>query len=175
MKKITILTVALIAVLTIGVGTAGAEMSVGFQGMIGQTFNGISLRGWSDAIGYEGTFFYGSAGIDELGDADVWALDLQAMYAIIQKDNSKLYVGADLAFGGWDVEPDRGSGASDNILWFGPLIGAQWSFQGIPELSFNWEVAYDFVTIGTDDIIDDDSLDLDVSGFNTTFGIHYAF
>ena len=178
MKKITFLTVALVAVLAIGVGTAGAQNSIGYQGLLGTGTNmlsGLSYRGWSDAIGYEGTFFYGGMsvepdypGADDI-DASIWALDLQVMYAVIQNTNSKLYIGADLAFGGWSA--DYGDDASDNIWWIGPCIGAQYSFQEMPELTFNWEVAWDYADIG----VDDDDVDVSINGFNTTLGVHYAF
>ena len=106
MKKITLLTVVLVALLAF-VGTASAQNSIGYQGMFGTGTNvlsGISYRGWSDAIGYEGTFFYGSMDPDDDTTVSIWALDAQIMYAIITNPNSKLYIGADLAFGGWSAE-----------------------------------------------------------------------
>jgi hypothetical protein len=166
MKKISILTVALIAVLAIGVGTASAQTaSIGYQGMFGSGSNvlsGLSFRGWADAFGYEGTVFYGRADADGGDDASIWALDVQGMFCLIAKENSKLYVGAHAAYGQWDIDI-----ADDNFWWAGPLVGAQYSFQELPELTFNWEVAYDFIDTG--------DLDVMLSGLNTTVGVHYAF
>ena len=172
MKKITLLTVVLIAVLAF-VGTASAENSIGYQGMFGTGTNvlsGLSYRGWSDKIGYEGTFFYGSMDPDDDISLDIWALDAQIMYAVITNPNSKLYVGADVAFGGWSADADGGGEADDSLWWAGPVLGAQYNFTEMPELSFNWEVAFNFASIGGDE-----GDDIDLNGFNTTLGVHYAF
>ena len=172
MKIARILIIALLALMFIGLGSANAQMSVGYQGMIGSgsnMLNGISFRGWSDDIGYEGTFFYGDMDSDDLGnlDASIWIFDIQAMYTVIKNENSKFYVGLNGIYGGWDIEAGSAYDDDDYFWGGGPLIGAQFSFQGIPEVLFNWEVGYDF--------IDTDDLDLTISGINTTMGIHYAF
>ncbi|MBU4318716.1 MAG: hypothetical protein KKF30_15770 [Proteobacteria bacterium] len=184
MKKFSLLTVALIAVLAICVGTASAQTaSIGYQGMVGTGTNvlsGLSVRGWVDAIGWEGTLFFGRAdieadspgGTDQIFNGDVWALDAQAMYAIIQKENSKLYLGLHAAYGQWSVE-GFGDKEDDSFWMAGPVVGAQYTLQGIPELSFNWEVAYDFlnatIPAGSSEI------DIALDGMNTTIGVHYAF
>ena len=184
MKKISILTVALIAVLAIGVGTASAQTaSIGYQGMLGSNMiNGLSVRGWVDAIGWEGTFFYGQAEMEETYadgdpsnsiDADLWMLDIQGMFCLIAKENSKLYTGLHLSYGGWEVDPDGPGSLDDNFWAVGPMIGAQYSFQGIPELSFNWEVSYDFLFFSAE--VAGDETELDINGLNTTIGVHYAF
>ena len=50
-----------LAALVFCVSTANAQdLSVGYQGLLGTGTNmlsGLSIRGWSDAIGYEGTHF----------------------------------------------------------------------------------------------------------------------
>ena len=164
MKKFTILTIAVVALLTFGVGTAAAEHSIGYQGLLGTGTNvlsGLSYRGWADAMGWEGTLFHGTADNDG-DDVSIWLLEGQFMYAVIQNTNSKLFVGAELAYGRWDVDD-----YDDSFWWAGPLVGAQYNFQEMPEMSFNWEVAYDFIDTG--------DLDVSLTGFNTTMGIHYAF
>ncbi len=178
MKKNSLWIFALIAAMALCVGTATAqEVSVGYQGLIGQGtnfLNGLSVRGWTDQIGYEGTIFYGQAGVDtDFGDidADMWVLDAQVMYAPIVKDNSKFYVGLDLGYGGWEIDPQGTSSIDDNFWMIGPLLGAEYNFPGLPELGFNWEVSYEFLSVD----IDDAYTDLDLSGVNVTAGVHYRF
>jgi hypothetical protein len=184
MKKHTLLAVAFLAVLALFASTAGAQdVSIGYQGFIGNGQNllsGLSVRGWTDQIGYEGTIFYGQADID-LGagadvSADVWILDAQVMYAAIAKEHSKFYVGLDFGYGGYSVEansvPFIGTGETDDNFWMlGPLVGAEYCFQELPELGFNWEVAYTFGNFENEDA----SLEVDLSGINVTLGVHYKF
>ena len=177
MRKLWIL--ALIVGLAFGVGTASAqEVSVGYQGFIGNGQNllsGLSVRGWSDMVGYEGTIFYGQATVDTgFGDidADVWILDFQLMYAAVAKENSKFYVGMDFGYGQWDLDfPGAGGDADDSFWMVGPLVGAEYSFQGLPELGFNWEVSYEFINAD----VDDAGMELDLNGINVTAGVHYKF
>jgi hypothetical protein len=214
MKKFSLLTVALIAVLALCVGTASAQTaSVGYKGMIGNStgeygngimsMNGLSFRGWMDRIGWEGTLFFGQDdetykyNYSDYKDVDkytTWMLDVQAMYAFIENTNSKLYAGVHVGYGqnnhdskeynnsdGYGVEIsglDYHYKYETNFWVAGPLIGAQYSFQGIPELSFNWEVSYSFVSDDQDNTengykysTDKDNMD----GVVTTVGVNYAF
>jgi hypothetical protein len=202
MKKISLLTVALIAVLALCVGTASAQTaSIGYQGMAGTGTNilsGLSVRGWVDVIGWEGTLFFGredteykntNGSYNSEADTDIWALDLQVMYAIIAKENSKLYLGLDFGIGRMNTEssynyplntpPSSGSDETDTDFWFaGPLVGAQYSLQGIPELSFNWEVGYTFMNASEENADNGaaySETDTNLDGMNTTIGVHYAF
>jgi hypothetical protein len=178
MRKHNLWIFALIAAMVFGIGTAGAqEVSVGYQGLVGQGtnyLNGLSVRGWTDQIGYQGAIFYGQASVDTLGgttDADLWVLDGQVMYAPIVKENSKFYVGADLGYGHWSVDPAGPGSMSDNFWKAGPLLGAEYNFPGLPELGFNWEVSYEFLNVSIDDL----NTDIDLSGINVTAGVHYKF
>ncbi|MBU4001332.1 MAG: hypothetical protein KKB94_03325, partial [Proteobacteria bacterium] len=200
MRKISLLTVILIAAMVICMGTASAQTaSVGYKGMLGNgggegnlmSMNGLSFRGWVDNIGWEGTLFFGRDK-EEYRDAngpysweddfDIWALQLQAMYAIITNENSKLYLGLNVAYGRANYESSDsywGSEEEDTDFWTaGPLVGAQYSFQGIPELSFNWEVGYTFLNQNEDESDNgypDGTRETDLDGINTTVGVHYAF
>ena len=176
MKKISVYLVLFIMAIGFSSVSHAQELSIGYQGLIGTGDNflsGLSLRGWTDRFGYEGTVFYGQADAD-LGaiadiDADVWLLNAQLMYAIIEKKNSKFYVGADFGYGQYDIE---GVIDTDDEFWMGgPLVGAQYSFQGLPELGFNWEVSYEFLSVDNDEY----DADLDLDGINVTAGIHYKF
>ncbi|MFO7964151.1 MAG: hypothetical protein R6U50_09545 [Desulfobacterales bacterium] len=172
MMKRSLWVLALVVALAFGVGSAGAqELSVGYQGLIGTGSNllsGISVRGWSDAFGYEGTFFYGHADVDGPDlEADIWILDAKLMYAAVIRENSKFYVGADFAYGQYDIDDFT----DDNLWMAGPMLGAEYSFQGLPELGFNWEVGYNFINVDIDDM----DAELKLDGINVTAGVHYRF
>jgi hypothetical protein len=178
MKRHSLWIFALIVAMAFGIGAASAqEVSVGYQGLIGQGtnyLNGLSVRGWTDQIGYQGAIFYGQAGVDTpLGDvdADLWVLNGQVMYAPIVKENSKFYVGLDLGYGGWEVDPSTSPSMDDNFWMVGPLLGAEYNLPGLPELGFNWEVSYEFLNVD----VDDANTDIDLSGINVTAGVHYKF
>jgi hypothetical protein len=174
MKKYSTVIFALVMALAFGIGTACAqEVSVGYQGLLGQgdtILNGISVRGWTDQIGYEGTFFYGQVGVDGPGfdaDADAWILDGQVMYAPIIKENSKFYLGLDGGYGQYDVEDI--AGVDDDFWMITPLLGSEFNIPGLSELGFNFEVGYTWLSMDADDY------DLDLSGVSVTAGAHYRF
>lgn len=213
MKKISLLTVALIAVLAICVGTASAQTaSVGYKGIMASgaygddddfmALNGLSFRGWVDNIGWEGTLFFGRDNYEQKRsyddynwerDSDMWAIQLQGMYAIITNENSKLYVGLNASYGRSNTETHASyqgnynydSYEYDTDYWTaGPLIGAQYSFQGIPELTFCWDLGYTFMLSDTDYTNDNYyykgydyqyEYDNDIDGINVSLGVHYAF
>ena len=175
MRKASLILLALMTVLALGAGNVyAADHSIGYQGMLGTGTNvisGLSYRGWADALGWEATLFHASVDMDNAGDASMLGLEGQCMFALVQKEYSKMYVGGSLGIGKWSMEANSGGDADDTFWWLGPVLGAQYSFQELPELTFNWEVAYNYGAFGTDQA---DS-DITLTGFNTTMGIHYAF
>lgn len=152
------------------------KIGIGYQGMIaGDYLNGISARGWiGDNFGLEASIFYGGIDVDADGysvtDSDVSLFEVKAMYAFIVKNNSRFYVGAKGGYGKLDFEFFDGEGKIDDDLWTcGAFVGSEWNFQGIPELGFNFDVGYNYITY------DDDNVDIDLDGIAVTFGIHYYF
>jgi hypothetical protein len=154
------------------------KIGIGYQGMIaGDYLNGISARGWiGDKFGLEASIFYGDIDAEADGgdvmDGDVFLSEVKAMYAFIVKKNSRFYVGAKGGYGKLDFDFDflDGAGKIDDDLWTcGAFVGSEWNFQGIPELGFNFDVGYNYITY------DEDDADIDLDGIAVTFGIHYYF
>ena len=113
-----------------------SKVGIGYQGMIaGNLLNGASVRGWiGDRIGLEGNFFLGavkaSADGYDMVDADIWSVELKAMYAVIVRSNSKFYVGAKLGYGQFDLKipliNDTEDLAKGSDFWTpGVLVGAE--------------------------------------------------
>jgi hypothetical protein len=48
-------------------------------------------------------------------------------------------------------------------------IATEYNFQELPELGFNREFAYDFLSMDADDE------ELDLNGIHVTMGVHYRF
>jgi hypothetical protein len=60
----------------------------------------------------------------------------------------------------------------------GLLIGSEWSFPGLPEVGFNFDVGYSWLIYDNKISNEGDDyryLDLNLSGVSATFGIHYYF
>ena len=96
-------------------------------------------------------------------DYDVFLLAGKLLYAPIVKENSEFYVGFEGGYGELDYEEDL------DIMFFGPLFGAEYRFQGLPELGFCWEVGYRFSEF------DGDDGDADMDGIAVSLGVHYYF
>jgi hypothetical protein len=161
MKKV----VMVMVVAALSAGTVHAQdgsFGVGYQGLISNEFiSAASIRAWlSEKVGVEG--FVGYWDVDNTGDAFV--LGAQGLYALIVRQNSKMYVGLEGAFG----QANQDGGADTDIWWLRPLFGAQYSFQGLPELGFQWDVGYAF---GNADA--GNGNDADVSGVLVTVGVNY--
>jgi hypothetical protein len=156
------------------VATAETTIGVGYQAMFVQEFlQGASARGWFDnKWGLEGNIMYTSMGVNvdgvgEIANADMWFLAGKLMYAPVIRENSQFYVGVG---GGWGkLEAgitDLESGDLD-VWTVGPLFGAEYRFQGLPDMGFNWEVGYQFANLSAEGI------DLDLNGITVSLGVHY--
>ena len=171
------------------------KIGVGYQGVFsGNMMNGLSVRGWvgpKTAIGIEGNVFYGSlkgdASVNVIPveaefDANLWMLELKAMYAFLVRQNSRFYAGAKFAYGQY--------GGSAGLMGFnvdvngkvyipGILVGAEWNFPSLPELGFNFEVGYNYVINKNTGSLSFLPYELDVNlkmhGINVAGGIKYYF
>jgi hypothetical protein len=163
------------------------KVGVGYQGMVAGSFlNGLSVRGWiGDRVGLEGSVFYGKADaeIEEYGEkmdmvkADLWMIEAKAMYAVVARSYSKFYVGGKLGYGQINMT-EEGYKALDGASVFTPgvFIGSEWSFPQLPEVGFNFDIGYSWLLFGTK--VNEDPyvyMNLNMSGINATFGIHYYF
>ena len=186
MKKGILGYVVVVAVLFLFTSSAFAQdaqkykIGVGYQGLFfGNTINGLSVRSWlgpNTAIGLEGNIFYGNAEVDIEGgpnpEADLYMLELKAMYAFIVRPNSRFYAGGKFGYGRLDVDIDASDAKVDAYVP-AVFVGAEWNFPQLPELGFNFEVGYSYAILEGKDVLDD--IDLDLSGINVGMGIKYYF
>ena len=187
MKKGILGYVVVVAVLFLFTSSAFAQdaqkykIGVGYQGLFfGNTINGLSVRSWlgpNTAIGLEGNIFYGNAEVDIDGatddaDADLYMLELKAMYAFIVRTNSRFYAGGKFGYGRLDVDIDASDAKVDAYVP-AVFVGAEWNFPQLPELGFNFEVGYSYAILEGNDVLD--GTDLDLSGINVGMGIKYYF
>ncbi len=192
MKKLQVIGI-MVALLVLGfAGCAQAaeigkdwKVGVGFESMYaGPLLNGLSVRAWTGPLGMEADLLQGSAKVkvNGVGDdsesvetkANMWAGELKAMYAFVQKKNSNFYAGANVNYASFKVDVDDGSGKGS--LWtFGPFIGSEFNLDAVPELGFNFEVGYMFNSGKAE--IDDTDVDakIDMYGINVGIGVHYYF
>ena len=161
------------------------KIGVGYQGLVaGNILNGASVRGWYSfgkmAAGAELNGFYGAAKLSVDGSsndlsADLWLVELKPMFAFLVRDNSRFYAGLKGAYGKYNSKAS--SDLIDGKFWMGgALVGAEWNFPALPEVGFNFEVGYNYVsdcnTIGSGPGTD---VDIKLHGINVGAGIKYYF
>ena len=158
------------------------KIGVGYQGLIaGNILNGASVRGWfgpKTAIGVEANGFYGAAKISVTGaptdvSADLWLIELKPMYAFIVRDNSRFYAGLKGAYGRYTTS--TGTDMTGKFWMGGALVGAEWNFPALPEVGFNFEVGYNYVS--DNNSVDGSTTEVDIKlhGINVGAGIKYYF
>jgi len=137
------------------VSADNTKVGVGYSGIFyGNYIQGISARGWIDAIGLEAII-----GNFKIQDVNTNFYSAKAMYAPIIHDHSKFYIGLE---GGIATQSD----SSSNIKTIRPFFGSEYSFQEIPELGFSWEAGYMRSTTDGNNVL---------SGTTVSFGMHYYF
>lgn len=163
-----------------------SKVGIGYQGMVAGSFlNGLSARGWiGDRVGLEGSVFYGTTEIEATNaghtdmdaDADLWMLEVKAMYALVVRDFSKFYIGGKIGYGQVSVSEGGGDLIDGEALWTpGVFVGAEWSFPQLPEVGFNFDVGYSAVLFNPTINGPNEDVDIKMHGVNATFGIHYYF
>lgn len=145
-----------------GVGSIG----VGYQGLfLGNLLNGVAVRGTPAPIGWQVEFTQGMLDVDGSSEVELLVLKGKVYYALVERENSKLYTGASVGY--WMAEF---SGADIDGFSIAPLIGAEWNFTELQELGFNFEVSYEF-----NELEADGGGDLGIYGINVSTGIVYYF
>jgi hypothetical protein len=164
----------LLSVLPVGVLAAESSdlaternIGIGYEGMfLGEFLQGVSARGWLGKLGLEGDLWQASVDVGPY-DVDAWVLSGKVLYAPIVREHTKFYVGFE---GGW-ATMDLGYGDDLDGTTFGPLFGAEYRFQELPELGFNWEVGYRWTSLSPSGYDED----FDLNGISITLGVHYYF
>ncbi len=168
MNRLYVGAIALLLLASFGssVATAETAIGVGYQAMFLEDFiQGASIRAWFDnQWGVEGNIMQASVDMGD-EDADAYLLAGKVMYCPIIRENSQFYVGFEGGFGQID-DSIMDTGDTD-VLTYGPLFGAEYRFQGLPDLGFNWEVGYRFSNF------DNDDEDTDLNGVSVCLGVHY--
>jgi hypothetical protein len=164
-KHLLVTLVALFLILPVAQASADTKVGLGYHGtFIGEFFNGLSLRAWFGALGADLTLYNAEIKPDGGDDVQMYMFDGRFMYAPIIKENSRFYLGLNLAYGKIDLD------YSDiDVLTYGVMIGAEYNFKEIPEIGFNWEVGY------KNSNLDEDNFEIDLRGISVAFGVHYYF
>jgi len=154
-KKTLGVTVLSAVLMSSALSADNTKVGVGYSGVYyGNYIQGISARGWIDAIGVEAII--GNFKMDNVNSNFYSA---KAMYAPIIHDHSKFYIGLE---GGIATSSDSES----NIKMIRPFFGSEYSFQEIPELGFSWEAGYMRSTVDGNNAL---------SGTTVSIGMHYYF
>jgi hypothetical protein len=168
MKRLSMgaVTLLLLVSLSSSVATAETTIGVGYEGLfVSEFLHGASVRAWMDNTwALEGNVLQASVDAGTLADVDMWFLGGKVLYAPIIRENSQFYVGVG---GGWG-NLDMGTGGDVDAWVLGPLFGAEYRFQGLPDLGFNWEVGYQFANIDAGG-----GTDVDINGISVALGVHY--
>jgi hypothetical protein len=91
----------------------------------------------------------------------------------IQRENSAFYAGASLGY--YMIDTKNLLGPETNVDGFSiaPLIGAEWRFQGLPELGLNFEVSYELNALEAES--GGTTVDIGLYGITVSTGINYYF
>ncbi len=88
----------------------------------------------------------------------------KVLYSPIVKDNRQFYIGLEAGYGELESSEDV------DLTLVGPLFGAEYRFEELPELGFCWEVGYRFTSMDGED-----GDDADLDGISISLGLHYSF
>ena len=172
MKKLIVLAVMVCTLIFSVPFNANAEFGLGYEGVIAGNFlQGISARGWVENLGYEINLFQSTIDVDaeDLGfddSVDILIYGGKILFAAVVNQNSKFYLGLDAGMGSVELGDEE-----FDVMSFGPLFGAEYRFQEMPELGFNWEVGYKFTNLE----YDDEDVELGINGISISIGVHYYF
>ncbi len=169
MKKILCIAIAVFTTMAMAhaEGDEPGNIGLGYQGIFhdGFVMDNISLRSTPEPLGWQAVIGHWKSDDRDGGtDYEEWSFTGRALYTIIDRPNSDFYVGPSLSLNLYE------EGSSDGTYWtLGALAGAEWRFQELPELGFNFEVGYGVL------FADDDGYDEINKGTQVSLGAHYYF
>ncbi len=180
MKKV--LCIAMSVLMTVVVAYAEGEdndnapglLGLGYQGSYhdGNVMDQISLRWTPQPIGGQILFGHMRWNEDSALDEEAWLFQARGLYTLIDRKNSDFYVGGALGWVWWEETGGSVDNEEDSFL-IGALAGVEWRFNEIPELGFNFEVGYNYVT--EDEDFGGSSYDSTHKGDYVSLGAHYYF
>jgi hypothetical protein len=158
----------------IGVGIQGTFMSDGFGNVI--LVPAASVRWAPDALGGQIVAGRTSTESSTGGGAETenryTLIQGKLFFSVIERENSCFYIGGQAgvvrveqtgAGGNWDVD----------TFAFGALVGSEFRFEELPELGFNFEIAYGMGSTDAEGFGPDSEVDF--GGLAVTVGTHYYF
>jgi len=135
------------------------KYSVGYTGMYyGNYIQGISARASMKNVGLE--LNYGNLKVQ---DTSINLYTLKGMYTLIEKHNSKFYIGVE---GGIVTSTNNDDITNDDITIVRPFFGSEYFMKETPELSFSWEAGYLSSRSNGNNVL---------SGTSVSVGVHYYF
>ncbi|HOD65235.1 MAG TPA: outer membrane beta-barrel protein [candidate division Zixibacteria bacterium] len=168
-------------------------LGLGYHGILaGDVLQGLSGRIWtSPKVGLEANLYYAHVGVDvkmeggegqEDDEYDISGtltdFSGKFLYAVANHSQSKFYVGAELGYGHVSVEvetPGLPAALAEgfDVITLGPLMGAEFSFAGIPEMSVDWELGYRTNLVDIE--VADYDISLSMGVLAASVGVHYYF
>lgn len=143
------------------------KLGLGYQGIMTPEFlNHASLRVLPQPLGGQLMIGYWDGDIDDF-DGKLYSIRGKVLYSLVDKELVRFCVGGELGYAELDLDD---MGKTDNLT-YGVLFGAEWQFEEIPEIGFNFEVGYQFNDIKNREA----DVKMDLDGINVTLGIHYYF
>ncbi|MCU0858432.1 MAG: hypothetical protein MUC65_08540 [Pontiellaceae bacterium] len=141
-------------------------IGVGYQGiLLGELFQGASVRYSPNDAPIMAQLIYARLSADIEGiDIDLDLFETRLAYVLIQRENSKFYVGGKLGYMAADAE-----GGDLEGFTYGLLFGTEWRFTELPEIGFNFDVGYDFRNL------DAEGNDIQLNNVGISLGATYYF
>lgn len=188
MKRSSILCILALSLILAGAASLGAsdwKIGAGYDGMyLGNIIQGASVRAWHGRLGLEGIIFNGhvKADLTETGESTVtpvkgtiYAFSLKGMYSLVEKENSRFYLGVQAACGTGKLDSSNFNYSYSPTIWtYGPLMGYEFRWPGLPEIGVNVDTGYMLNYTKIDDN-PDWSMKAYLNGIFIAIGIHYYF
>lgn len=147
---------------------AQTEIGLGYQSILAADIvHSVSARAWFEkSFGVQLGAFVAHGAADDYAGAFI--ASVRALYAPVHNYHSCLYVGLEVSYG-IAFGDLRNSGEDPSLVIFSPFFGAEFHFSEIPELGFNWDIAYRVNTLSAG------GADFVLRGTVVSMGVHFYF